>query len=195
MNKGTVLVVLISEYADWEIALLAAGLRWGFGMWQKTYEVKIVSATEDYVHSLGGLTVVPDYSFENAPTEFSALLLIGGTNWFGQEGLQALPLIQMAMKRKVTIGAICDASVFLAAHGFLNNIKHTSTSLTELKRKAGVAYRGEDKFLECASVQDGHIITAKPTGYLEFTRDVLRAMKVASEDKLEEFYKICKPIP
>lgn len=192
MKKETVLVVLISEYADWELALLSAGLRWGFGMWEKTYDIKIVSAAEGHIRSIGGLTVIPDYTIANAPEDFSALVLIGGTNWFGSEGIKTLPLIQIAIRKNALIGAICDASIFLAAHGFLNDVKHTSTSLLEIKEKAGMAYTGENNFLDKQSVRDGNIITAKPTGYLEFARDVLSAMNVATKDKIEKFYSMCK---
>lgn len=191
MKRETVLVVLISEYADWELALLSAGLRWGFGMWEKTYDVKTVTTSEGHIHSIGGLTVMPDYTIANAPADFSALALIGGTNWFGNEGEKTFPLIQAAIQNNLLVGAICDASIFLAAHGFLNNVKHTSASLLEMKEKAGAAYAGEENFRDEQSVRDGNIITAKPTGYLEFARDFLNALNVSTEDKIVNFYSTC----
>ncbi len=192
MKKETILVVLISEFADWEPALLSAGLRWGFGMWEKTYDIKTVSVDVGHVHSIGGLTVIPDHTVANAPADFAALILIGGTNWFGEEGVKTLPLIRAAIEKKAIVGAICDASIFLAAHGFLNNVQHTCTSLVEVREKTGKLYAGEKNFQEQQSVRDGNIITAKPTGYLEFARDVFLAMNVAPKDELEKFYSMCK---
>lgn len=38
-TSSEVLFLLIPEYADWEFALLAPGLRRGFGIWAPRYEV------------------------------------------------------------------------------------------------------------------------------------------------------------
>lgn len=45
-TRKEVLFVLIQEYADWEFALLAPGLRRGFGVWEPRYEVRTVAADE-----------------------------------------------------------------------------------------------------------------------------------------------------
>ncbi|STW07006.1 Uncharacterised protein [Klebsiella grimontii] len=39
-TRKEVLFVLIEEYADWEFALLAPGLRRGFGIWEPQYDVR-----------------------------------------------------------------------------------------------------------------------------------------------------------
>lgn len=192
MQKDTVLVVLISEFADWEPALLSAGLRWGYGLWDKTYDVKFVSPVEGPVFSLGGLKVIPDYTIAATPEDFAALILIGGTSWFGEEARSVLPLLQTAVERRVAIGAICDASLFLAANGFLNTVAHTGAELAAMKAKGGPAYTGESRYKAQQCVRDGNIITARPTGYVEFAREVLAALGVASEEKLNEFYSLCK---
>lgn len=119
MRDNTVLFVLISEYADWEPAFLTAGLQWGYGLWNNPYAVKTVSCNKLPVSSIGGFTVMPDYSFEDMPENFAALILIGGTGWHGPEAEKALPLVQRALAQHAVIGAICDASIFLATHGFL----------------------------------------------------------------------------
>lgn len=53
-TRKEVLFVLIQEYADWEFALLAPGLRRGFGVWEPRYEVRTVAADEGPVRSIGG---------------------------------------------------------------------------------------------------------------------------------------------
>lgn len=192
MRDNTVLFVLISEYADWEPAFLTAGLQWGYGLWNNPYSVKTVSCSKIPVSSIGGFTVLPDYSFEDMPENFAALILIGGTGWHGPEAEKALPLVQRALAQHAVIGAICDASIFLATHGFLNAVPHTFIDLSVLPDHAKGAYSGEAFFEEHQSVRGGRIVTAKPTGYVEFARDVLSALNVTTEDKINEFYRICK---
>lgn len=192
MQKRTVLFILISDYADWEPALLAAGLKWGYGLWSNDYEVKTVSICEGSVTSIGGFTVMPDYTVDNVPEEFAAIILVGGTNWHGEEAEKVLPLVKKAVSKKAIVGAICDASLFLAKNGFLNDISHTFIDVSVLTNETKGIYFGEKYFENKQSVRGGNIITAKPTGYVEFARDVLLALNVASENKINTFYTICK---
>ena len=138
MSRKTVLFVLIPEYADWEPALLAAGLRRGFGMWDNNFEVKTVAPTGDPAVSIGGFRVIPDYTIESAPDDFAALILVGGFGWFWEDAKKTLPLVRKALAQNAVLGAICDASIFLGVNGFLNGVNHTSNSLELLKAKAGV---------------------------------------------------------
>ena len=52
-TRKEVLFVLIEEYADWEFALLAPGLRRGFGIWEPQYDVRTVAADAGPVMSIG----------------------------------------------------------------------------------------------------------------------------------------------
>lgn len=192
MQKKTVLFVLISEYADWEPALLAAGLRWGYGLWESTYSVKTVAVSHGQVTSIGGFTLIPDYTLETMPDEFAGVILVGGTDWHGEEARKVLPLVEKALARNAVLGAICDAAVFLAAHGFLNDIPHTFIGVSAMRDKTDSAYSGELLFKDQQSVCSDNIITAKPTGYVEFARDVMAALQVADAEKLHKFYKLCK---
>lgn len=134
-----------------------------------------------------------DYTIDEVPEEFSALILVGGTNWHGEEAEKVLPLVKRAVTKKVIVGAICDASLFLAKNGFLNNISHTFIDASVLTDATKEIYSGEKHhFKKSQSVRDGNFITAKPTGYVEFARDVLLALNVAPEDKINTFYAICK---
>lgn len=192
-KDGKVLLVLISEYADWEPALLSAGLRRGFGLWEPRYTIASVSLTDSPIKSIGGLTVLPDYTIESAPSDFSALILIGGTNWFSSETEKVLPLIKIALERKAVLGGICDGSMFLGTHGFLNHVNHTSNNLALLKEKAGSKYKGESLYhADQQSVLDGNIVTANGVGFIEFARDVFTVLDVAPKQKIDEFYKACK---
>ncbi|MEG6502664.1 MULTISPECIES: DJ-1/PfpI family protein [unclassified Desulfovibrio] len=192
MQDKTALFVLIPEYADWEPALLAAGLRWGFGLWSNPYAVKTVSLTKEPVPSIGGFSITPDYSFDDAPEKFAALILVGGTAWHKPDAKKVIPLVRRALAQKAVLGAICDASVFLAVHGFLNRLSHTFIDQSVLSGEAKGEYSGEAYFENKQSVCCGNIITAKPTGYVEFATDVLSALQVSDENKINSFYQICK---
>lgn len=189
MKKNTVLVVMISNFSDWEPALLTAGLQWGYGLWNNHHSVKIVTLNQDPVFSIGGLKVIPDYTVDNVPDDFSALILVGGTSWFNPEAQKFIPLIQNALSNNIIIGAICDAACFLAVNGFVNGVEHTANSLADIKSKTGSAYIGEEKFRHQLSVHSRNIITAKATGNIEFARDVFKALNLAPNTQIDLFYK------
>ena len=82
MKKDIVLFVLIEPFADWEGAALAAELQKpSLDNPEKTFTVKTVSLSHEPIKSIGGFTVVPDYSLEDAPEDYAALILIGGDSW------------------------------------------------------------------------------------------------------------------
>ncbi|OVZ85481.1 DJ-1/PfpI family protein [Yersinia intermedia] len=180
-----VLFVLIPEYADWEFALLAPGLRRGFGIWEPKYEVRTVAADEGPVMSIGGVRCLPDYTFQTLPNDYAALVLVGGMNWWGDQAQQVVPLVQQALMRQIVIGAICDASAFLGANGFLNDVDHTSNGLAYLQNRAGSAYSGAERYRNVPSVRDGNLVTANGTGFLDFTCNMLAALNAAQEKEIE----------
>lgn len=71
----TVLFVVLDQWADWELAYLSSAIRMLGG---NEYSNKIVSLTKDKVASIGGLKITPDYDIQSMPTEYDALILIGG---------------------------------------------------------------------------------------------------------------------
>lgn len=184
-TNNEILFVLIPEYADWEFALLAPGLRRGFGMWEPQYEVRTVAAEEGPVMSIGGVRCLPDYTFQTLPDDYAALVLVGGANWWGEEAQRVVPLVKRALARQIVIGAICDASAFLGANGFLNDVNHTSNGLAYLKNRAGSAYSGVARYRNVPSVRDGKLVTANGTGFLDFTCNMLAALNAAQEKEIE----------
>ncbi|WEJ91143.1 MAG: DJ-1/PfpI family protein [Klebsiella huaxiensis] len=183
-TRKEVLFVLIPEYADWEFALLAPGLRRGFGVWEPQYDVKIVAPDEGPVTSIGGVRCLADYTFQTMPEDYAALVLVGGLNWWGEEALRVVPLVKQALARQVVVGAICDASAFLGANGFLDEVAHTSNGLAYLQGKAGSAYRGEARYQNVPSVRDGNLVTANGVGFVDFTCNMLAALDAAQEKEI-----------
>ena len=117
--KQEVLFIILNEYADWEGAFIAACLNTGVMPGSEVmYTPKVVAPTLDAVRSIGGFRTLPDYSFQTMPTDYAALILIGGMQWNSPEAAQVVPLVKDALQRRKIIGAICNAASFMAKHGF-----------------------------------------------------------------------------
>lgn len=187
--KKMVLFVLLEQFADWEAAYLSTGLNL---LGQGHYEVKTVSLTKDLVRSIGGFQVMPDYDIQSVPTEYEAVILIGGAAWKDENAFKIKPLAEHCIRMRRLLGGICAASAFLGAIGALNSAYHTSNTLEDLKRWAGEQYTGDERYLNQQAVSDKNIITANGTAALEFAREVLLALKAAPDDKINGWYRFHK---
>ncbi len=187
--KKTILFVILEKYADWEIAYLSSAIQM---LGQGQYTTKTVSLTKDNVESTGGLHTVVDYDMQSIPEDYEAVILVGGMNWRSEESSKVRPLVEECLKKERVLGAICDASVFLGAMGVLNNVRHTSNELKDLKSWAGAAYTGEEQYVFQQAVRDRGIVTANGTAALEFAKEVMLALNVAEEWRIMEWYNFHK---
>ncbi len=191
--KEEILFVLLNDYADWEGAFLSAALNSGVMPDSEIkYTVKTVAPTLSEVYSLGGFRTMPDYSFSTVPADYAALILIGGMRWDAAESEHVVPLIHDALQRGKIVGAICNAVSFMCAHGFLNDVKHTGNTLSQLKLWGGDRYVNEAGYVEKQAVSDKNIVTANGTGYLEFTRELLLLLKADTPERIELSYDFNK---
>ena len=188
-----VIFILLNEFADWEGAFIAACLNQGVMPGSPVpYKVKTLSITKEPVTSIGGLRVLPDYDLKDMPEDYAGLILIGGMRWFSPEAELIVPLVKKALKDKKLVAGICNASVFLGMHGFLNEVKHTSNTLDYLKQYAGDQYTGESNYINKQAVRDENIVTANGIGQLEFCREILYALEADTTDAIEESYLFYK---
>ena len=67
--------MILEQYADWEAAYLSSAL---YMLGKGRFEVKTVSLTTDMVTSIGGFRVEPDYNIDSIPSDYEALILVGG---------------------------------------------------------------------------------------------------------------------
>lgn len=183
--KKTVLFVILDQYADWEAAYLSSALA---PLGKGEYEVKTVSLTKDPVQSIGEFRIIPDYDLSSVPEEYEAVILIGGMTWRRDETRQIKVLVDDCIKKGKVLGGICDASAFLGTIGVLNNVYHTSNNLNNMKQWAGDAYTGDSKYIARQAVSDQNIVTANGSAPMEFAKEVLLAMQVASKEKIAEWY-------
>lgn len=186
-----VLLLILDQYADWEAAHVAAALS-DPDEGEPKYDVKTVSLDKKPVRSIGRFTVLPDYDLASAPEDCAAVLLIGGYSWRKPEAAPVADFVRRAREHGALIGGICDGSVFLGMHGFLNDVRHTSNKLNSLKAAAGDHYTNEVSYVREQAVSDGGIITANGFATLEFAREVLTALDAAPRAEIEKWYDFYK---
>lgn len=187
--KTTILFVILPLYADWEAAYISSAITM---LGQGQYDIKTVSISKDYVTSVGGFRVMPDYEMKSAPNDYEAVILIGGMTWREEHAQQVKPLVEDCLQKGKILGGICDASAFLGTIGVLNDVIHTSNDLNDLKQWAGDNYTGEAKYLAKQAVRDKNIITANGTAPMEFAKEILFALNVADEETIVDWYNFHK---
>lgn len=191
--KKEILFLLLNDYADWEGAYIAPSLNYGSEPGSETkYVVKTVALTKEPVVSCGGFTVLPDYSIHEIPADYAGIVLIGGMRWFTPEAQQLVPLVKDAIESKKLVAGICNASVFLGMHGFLNEVKHTSNALEYISAFAGPNYTGACHYIDEPAVRDGNIVTANGFSALEFSREILYALEADTPQKIAKSYRMHK---
>lgn len=191
--KKEILLVLLKDFADWEGAYIAPSLNVGVESGSESkYVVKTVSITKDPVVSMGGFKVLPDYGVNDIPADYAGIVLIGGMSWFTPEAALIVPLVKNAIKNNKLVAGICNASVFLGMHGFLNEVNHTSNGVDYLKQFAGSNYIGESLYMNEPAVRSGNIVTANGFSALEFSREILYALEADSPNKIERSYRMNK---
>lgn len=187
--KKEIIFILLNDFADWEGAYIATCLNQGVMPGSPVkYTVRTMSVTKDPVLSLGGFRLLPDYDISTLPEDYAGLVLIGGMSWSTPEAEQIVPLVEKAIKENKLVAGICNASVFLGKHGFLNDVKHTSNTLDYLKQCAGEQYTGEANYINKQAVRDGRIVTANGTAPLEFFREILHVLDADTPERIEATY-------
>jgi putative intracellular protease/amidase len=185
--KKEVLVFIFDGYADWESAYVCAELNAP----DTQYTIKTLSFDRNIKVSMAGFKVLPDYSIEELPDDFSLLILTGGYAWMKQLNNAVLPVVEYAVKRKIPVAAICNAANFMAQHGYIDQIRHSGNTLFFMKEQAP-HYKGEKYFLEKQAVCDKNIITANGSASLEFAKEILLLMKAKPVADVLKWYTLHK---
>ena len=188
-----IVFVLLDDFADWEAAFLAPTLRAGTMPGRPaSYGVKYMTPDGRPVRSIGGLRAAADCDASVLPEACAGLILVGGMQWQSEAAQRIVPLVGEALARGIVVGAICNAVSFMAAHGFLNGVRHTGNTLGMLQKWGGENYTGEELYEERQAVRDGNVVTANGTGQLEFTRECLLALSADTPEAIEASYKFNK---
>ena len=147
-----ILTFIFNGYADWESAYVCSQINK-----ESDYVIKTISFDKEPKESMGGFKVIPDYSIDDYPKEFGALLLIGGDAWIERKNDKVKDLVDYAVEHNIPVGAICGATFFIGENGYVNDKKHTSNDLEFLK-KVSPNYAGEKNYINEMAVCDKNII-------------------------------------
>ncbi len=190
-----VLYVLLPQFAEHEMPYLTQPLRSdSFAMKENPrYENMIVAESLEPVEAISGFSIMPNYTFENIPNDYAALVLIGGYGWKSEAAERVAPLVADAIEKGRIVGAICNASSWMASKGFLNNVLHTGNGIEQLQQWGGEAYTNSAGYVNEQAVSDKNIVTANGSASLEFACEILALLKNDEPQAIETykmFYKM-----
>ena len=186
-----IVFVILDEFADWEAAFLSSALN--DKNITKNYTTNFASIDKNLKKSMGNLKVLPDLTLKEIDeNDVDGLVLIGGRTWRSQIEETNTKIVELVKKFKnnpnKVVGAICDATYFLATNGLLNDRKHTVNSFDEIKDNSN--YTNVKNFVEMESVIDGNLVTAKGDSPIHFAKNVMMALGDIPEKNVNLFFDI-----
>ena len=192
--SNEILYVLLPDFASHEMVYLMEAISSDDTQLKANpkYVNKIVAPTMESVTAIGGFRVLPDYSFENMPEDFAALVLIGGYGWLTPVANNVIPIVRKALDNGRIVGAICNGASFMAKHGFLNGVRHTGNGIEQLRLWGAENYTNSEGYIHEQSVSDGNIVTANGSGVLEFTKELLLLLENDTPERIEMYYQFNK---
>ena len=187
----TIYVYVLDTLADWELGYAIAELNSGrfFKKDAPRVSLKTVGLTLEPIHTMGGMTVVPDCLIEDmAVSETSVLLLPGADTWNDPKHVAILGKAREFLSIGATVCAICGATAALANLGLLDQRPHTSNGPGFLEM-VSPGYRGQSFYVDKPSYGDNNLITASCTGALLWAKQIIEHVGVFQADTLESWYE------
>jgi putative intracellular protease/amidase len=178
--------------ADWEPGFLIAELHSGryFRKDAEKHIVRTVGITKEPVVTMGGVRILPDVSLgECNAAGAGVLILSGGHTWLEDIHVPMMEKVKEFLDAGVFVAAICGATMGLAKAGLLDNRPHTSNDLGYLNAVIPT-YTGKAFYRPETAVTYGNLITASGVAPIDFAREVLRELKVFSDETLEAWYQL-----
>ncbi len=186
----TVYGYVMDTLADWEWGHVIAELNSGrfFKKDAQRVSFQTVCNSKEPVHTMGGLTILPDCRTEDMVVqETSMLLLPGADTWSDPRHSAILKKASEFLASGATVCAICGATAALANIGLLDQRPHTSNGPGFLEM-VSPAYKGQSFYIDQPSVADHNLITAGCTGALSWAKQILERLDVFQADTLEAWY-------
>ena len=192
--SNEILYVLLSDFASHEMVYLMEAISSDEAQLKPNpkYVNKIVAPTMEPVTAIGGFKVLPDYSFDNMPDDYAALILIGGYGWCTHVADEVVPVVRKALDSGKIVGAICNGASFMAKFGLLNNVRHTGNGIDQIKLWGGENYTNPEGYVHQQAVSDGRIVTANGSAALEFTKELLLLLENDTPERIEMYYQFNK---
>ena len=186
----TIYVYVLDTLADWELGHVTSELHSGrfFKKDAGRVSLKTVSLTKEPIHTMGGLTIMPDCLVEDiAVSETSVLLLPGADTWNDSKHRAILEKAGEFLSLGATVCAICGATAALAGFGLLDNRPHTSNGPGFLEM-VSPGYKGQNFYIDKPSVADNNLITASSKGALLWAKQIIERLGVFETNTLEAWY-------
>lgn len=187
----TIYVYVLDTLADWELGYVISELNSGrfFRNEAQRVSLKTVSCSKEPIHTMGGLTIVPDCLIEDIVVrETSVLLLPGADTWNDPKHGAIIKKASELLSADAMVCAICGATVALANVGLLNNRLHTSNGPGFLEM-VSLCYKGQSFYIDKPSVADNNLITASSTGALLWAKQIIEHLGVFQSNTLESWYE------
>ncbi len=186
----TIYVYVLDTLADWELGYVTSELNSGrfFKKGEQRVSLKMVSYSKEPIHTMGGMTIVPDCLIDDmVVNETSILLLPGADTWNDPNHGAIMEKAREFLALGATVCAICGATVALANFGLLDNRPHTSNGPGFLEMFSPL-YKGQSFYIDKPSVADNNLITASSTGALLWTKQIIERLGVFQPNTLESWY-------
>lgn len=186
----TIYVYVLDTFADWELGHVISELNSGrfFKKDAQCVSLKTVSFTKEPIHTMGGLTIIPDCLIDDIiVNETSVLLLPGADTWNDPKHGAIIEKAGEFLALGATVCAICGATAALAGFGLLDNRPHTSNGPGFLEM-VSPCYKGQSFYVDKPSVTDNNLITASSTGALLWAKQIIERLDVFETRTLEAWY-------
>ena len=168
MTTKRIAVVLLDEFADWELGVFAAAARAWLGA-----RIDHYTPGGRVVRSMGGLSVTPEAALETLTlADFDALAVIGSSGWEAADAPDIAIVIQAALAAERPVGAICGGTLAAARAGVLGERRHTSNAADYLRDRVS-DYDGSRYVDSPRAVIDGGLVTAPGSAPASFATGLL----------------------
>jgi putative intracellular protease/amidase len=186
----TIYVYVLDTLADWELGHVISELN-SCRFFKKdapSVSLKTVSFTKEPIHTMGGLTIVPDCLIDDiVVSEASTLILPGADTWSDPKHGLIIEKASQFLSLGATVCAICGATAALAGFGLLDSRPHTSNGAGFLEM-VSPCYKGQSFYIDRPSVTDNNLITASSTGALLWAKQIIERLGVFEANTLEAWY-------
>lgn len=186
----TIYIYILDTLADWELGHVISELNSGrfFKKDVQRVSLKTVSLSKEPIHTMGGLTIVPDCLIDDiVVSETSVLLLSGADTWNDPTHGAIIEKASELLSLGATVCAICGATAALANFGLLDKRLHTSNGPGFLEM-VSPCYKGQSFYIDKPSVADSNLITASSTGALLWTKQLIERLGVFEANTLEAWH-------
>lgn len=190
----TIYTYILDTLADWELGHVLSELnsRRFFKKDAQPLSIKTVSDSKEPIHTMGGLTILPDCTIEDIVVSKDSMLLLPGANtWNDPERGPIIKIASEFLALGAAVCAICGATTALANFGLLNNRPHTSNGPGFLEMFSP-DYKGQAFYIDKPSVTDHNLITASGIGSLLWAKQILEYLDVFEPKTLDAWYDYFK---